>query len=120
MVDTAANSGVRPAASKGLAPVDTDADSTPDWLDADSDADGRLDIAERDASQPQSVTSTTDTDGDGLLDIFEHGSVNDGYYVHDGIVATSGSGMPACPSSTPCRHGSINARSRRPLPPSRR
>ncbi|PQJ61593.1 GEVED domain-containing protein [Photobacterium angustum] len=65
----------------GLTPVNTDAtalvnsDTVPDYVDADSDADGVADVAENGPSHPDSITSTTDTDGDGLLDIFD--SIND-------------------------------------------
>ncbi|WP_206780968.1 GEVED domain-containing protein [Photobacterium angustum] len=61
----------------GLTPVNTDAtalvnsDTVPDYVDADSDADGIDDVAENGPSHPNSVTSTVDTDGDGLLDIFD-------------------------------------------------
>jgi VCBS repeat-containing protein len=72
----------------GLTPVNTDAgatttDATPDYLDSDSDNDGKADITERGDGQPISITSTTDSDQDGLLDIFEAGSVNDGFDVND-------------------------------------
>ncbi|MGQ7248413.1 Ig-like domain-containing protein [Halomonas sp. V046] len=71
------------AASVGLTPVDTDADKTADYLDADSDNDGVLDIAERSEKGPTSITDSTDTDGDGLLDIFEGTDADDGYDVND-------------------------------------
>ena len=76
------------ASSLGLTPVNSDAgaattDTTPDYLDSDSDNDGMLDIAERGDGAPSSITSTTDTDGDGLLDIFEGANVNDGFDVND-------------------------------------
>ncbi len=64
----------------GLSPVNTDAtstiparvDTTPDYLDTDSDGDGVLDIAENgpDSIHPGAGAST-DTDGDGLWDIFD-------------------------------------------------
>ncbi len=64
----------------GLSPVNTDAastiparvDTTPDYLDTDSDGDSVLDIAENgpDSIHPGSGAST-DTDGDGLWDIFD-------------------------------------------------
>ncbi|WP_332608971.1 tandem-95 repeat protein, partial [Achromobacter sp. ESBL13] len=83
------------AASLGLTPVDSDGDGTKDFYDADSDNDGTADVAERGDGQATSVTSTTDTDQDGLLNIFEHGTVNDGFAVQDGNVITSGSGLTA-------------------------
>ncbi|MBO6656084.1 MAG: DUF4347 domain-containing protein [Pseudomonadales bacterium] len=61
----------------GLSPVDTDGDGIDDFIDTDSDQDGRPDVAERDDIQPVFVSDTTDTDGDGLLDIFEGSNVND-------------------------------------------
>ncbi|WP_156673558.1 GEVED domain-containing protein [Photobacterium aquimaris] len=64
----------------GLIPVNTDAtssiairvDTTPDYIDIDSDGDGVLDIAENgpDNIHPGSGANT-DTDGDGLWDIFD-------------------------------------------------
>ena len=64
----------------GLIPVNTDAmssialrvDTTPDYIDTDSDGDGVLDIAENgpDNIHPGSGANT-DTDGDGLWDIFD-------------------------------------------------
>lgn len=62
---------------EGLTPVNTDsslpsnADSTPDYVDDDSDGDGISDIGENGPNHPNSITSSTDTDGDGLLDIFD-------------------------------------------------
>ena len=70
-------------ASKGLTAVNSDGLDNADYLDIDSDNDTKLDITERGDGQPTSVTSTTDTDKDGLLDIFEAGTVNDGFDVND-------------------------------------
>ncbi|WP_144006699.1 DUF4347 domain-containing protein, partial [Pelomonas sp. KK5] len=81
------------AASIGLIPVVTYGGGNADYVDTDSDGDGKLDITERGDGQPTSITSTTDTDHDGLLDIFEHGSASDGYDANDGQVTTSGSGL---------------------------
>ena len=69
--------------ASGLTPVDTDKDGTPDIKDANSDNDAKSDVAERGDGQPVSLTSLLDTDRDGLLNIFEGGSVNDGYVVSD-------------------------------------
>jgi VCBS repeat-containing protein len=69
--------------SNGLTPVNTDGTDAADYLDADSENDGRADIAERGDGQPASITSTIDTDKDGLLDIFEAGTVNDGFDAND-------------------------------------
>jgi hypothetical protein len=72
-----------PGAGEGLTPVDTDSDGTADVLDADSDNDGLLDVAERGDGQPVSVTASTDSDGDGLLDIFEGSNALDGFDAND-------------------------------------
>ncbi len=77
------------AGSGGLTPVNTDGADLADYLDADSDNDGKADITERGDGQPTSVTSTTDTDGDGLLDIFEAGTPNDGNDPNDNNVTTA-------------------------------
>ncbi|MEJ8856076.1 DUF4347 domain-containing protein [Variovorax robiniae] len=78
-----ANVGNKTAAgSKGLTPADTDGDATPDFLDSDSDNDGKLDIVERGDGAPTSITSTADSDGDGLLDIFEGSNPNNGFVVN--------------------------------------
>jgi large repetitive protein len=79
--DTTLSSGA--AGSLGLTPVNTDGADSTDYLDADSDNDGKADITERGDGQPTSLASMTDTDKDGLLDIFEAGSVNDGFDVND-------------------------------------
>ncbi len=77
------------AGSGGLTPVNTDGADLADYLDNDSDNDGKADITERGDGQPTSVTSTTDTDGDGLFNIFEAGTVSDGNDVNDGNVTTA-------------------------------
>jgi len=64
-------------------PNDDDGDTTPDYLDTDSDGDGTDDIAENGDSD--NVASGTDSDGDGLDDNFEGSDVNDGYDVNDEI-----------------------------------
>jgi VCBS repeat-containing protein len=84
--DTTRTSGA--AGSLGLTPVNTDAgaatpDTVADYLDSDSDNDGRADITERGGTAPTSVTSSVDTDQDGLIDIFEAGSASDGFDVND-------------------------------------
>ncbi len=60
---------------EGLVPVDTDGDSTPDFLDTDSDNDGIPDSTEaydynRDGI-PDIVPSGNDSDGDGLDDAYD-------------------------------------------------
>jgi hypothetical protein len=84
---------------------DRDGDTTPDYLDTDSDGDGTFDIGENqisdavdaalDANTGSSTNGTpdgivdpssfVDSDGDGLADIFEGADVNDGYDVNDEI-----------------------------------
>lgn len=61
----------------GLTPVDIDQDGTADYLDADSDNDGQLDIAERGDGGPTANATFEDADGDGLDDDFEGVDVND-------------------------------------------
>ncbi len=58
------NSGLNSAyvATNGLAPVNSDMDDTPDYLDTDSDNDGEFDIAE-------AGFEMADADGDGRVDI---------------------------------------------------
>lgn len=62
---------------------DDDGDTTPDYLDTDSDGDGTPDIQENGDSD--NTVSGTDSDGDGLDDNFEGSDVNDGYDVNDEI-----------------------------------
>ena len=72
----------------GLTPVDSDrstedgdgTQSLPDFLDADSDQDGKTDQVE---SGLAAATSTDDTDQDGLLDAYEGADVDDGFDVND-------------------------------------
>ncbi|QOD60866.1 T9SS type A sorting domain-containing protein [Polaribacter haliotis] len=67
-------------------PVNTDNDSgpiNPDYLDLDSDNDGKPDIQENGDSD--NAISGNDSDGDGLDDNFEGSNVNDGYDVNDEI-----------------------------------
>ncbi len=80
---------IDPAASAGLTPVNTDSDATADYLDTDSDNDGRLDIAERGDGGPTANPTFEDADGDGLDDDFEGADANDGYDVNDENVATA-------------------------------
>lgn len=74
-----------------VAPVNTDAlignnaDTKPDYLDTDSDGDGKLDATESGFS-----TVTTDTNGDGIRD-----SVNASYANPDGAVTTTLAGILA-------------------------
>ncbi|QVY64040.1 T9SS type A sorting domain-containing protein [Polaribacter sp. Q13] len=69
---------------KVFIPVDTDGDKIPDYLDADSDNDGILDIAENGA--PRNTLAGKDTDGDGLDDAFDDNTDNPtiGFTVNDG------------------------------------
>ncbi|WP_417872004.1 T9SS type A sorting domain-containing protein [Winogradskyella sp.] len=83
-----ANNGVNSAYLGGLTPVNTDtitgnnADGLPDYLDTDSDGDGKSDRLEAGFG---SAASGFDADNDGLDDVFEHGSTTDGFVVNDGI-----------------------------------
>ncbi|WKD86782.1 Alpha-agarase [Polaribacter huanghezhanensis] len=83
------NNGVNSAYLGGLTPRNTDAitqngatDNLPDYLDTDSDNDGKLDRLEAGFG---SAASGNDADNDGLDDLFEHGSTTDGFVVNDGI-----------------------------------
>ncbi|MBI5372471.1 MAG: T9SS type A sorting domain-containing protein [Sphingobacteriales bacterium] len=66
----------------GIHPVDTDSDTTPDYLDSDTDGDGLPDIVEGNdlnlnGLQDDLVTLTgIDTDGDGLDDRFDNNNSN--------------------------------------------
>ncbi|WP_299667709.1 LamG-like jellyroll fold domain-containing protein [uncultured Polaribacter sp.] len=64
-------------------PNNHDTIDTPDYLDTDSDNDGKPDIEENGDSND--VISGIDTDGDGLDDNFEGANKNDGYDVNDEI-----------------------------------
>ncbi|WP_452219508.1 LamG-like jellyroll fold domain-containing protein [Lacinutrix salivirga] len=66
----------------GIIPEDTDGDSTPDYLDTDSDADGIPDIRENGMAN---TASATDTDNDGLSNTFEGSNNNDPYDSNDEI-----------------------------------
>ncbi|MBU2975789.1 gliding motility-associated C-terminal domain-containing protein [Zobellia sp. B3R18] len=72
----------------GLTPVDTDGDLIPDYLDADSDADGVSDVEE--AGQGTMVDPLADADGDGLNDAYDDTTA--GYDVNNdldtGAIAT--------------------------------
>lgn len=57
----ASTKGIYPSYASGLTPVDTDGDGTPDYLDLDSDGDGRFDIVE-------SGGNLTDANKDGRTD----------------------------------------------------
>ncbi len=105
--------------SLGLTPGNTDSADVADYLDSDSDNDGKLDITERGDGQPTSITSTIDTDGDGLLNIFEAGSVNDGFDVNDsnrtattlnlaGVPALNATGSNAVPLTTDLLFRDVN------------
>jgi len=84
-----ANDGLNSAYPDGLTPVDTDEDSTPDYIDLDSDNDTVPDNNEGndfdfDGTPDQTYTGV-DTDGDGLDDGYEGSDVNDGFDVNDEI-----------------------------------
>ena len=69
--------------------VNTDGDTLPDYRDTDSDADGTLDSAE---GLTTINAGTGDIDGDGLLDLYENGTVNDGFVVNEGFSNPAASG----------------------------
>ncbi|MEL6374520.1 MAG: DUF4347 domain-containing protein, partial [Pseudomonadota bacterium] len=87
------------AADARIAPVNTDAagtvgvtyadDTTPDYLDTDSDGDGLTDNAENGLGQAAIANgtlsnATNDADGDGLFDQYENnGGNNDGFVVNE-------------------------------------
>jgi len=83
------------AGSLGLTPVDTDIDGDADFIDTDSDNDLLSDAAERGDGQQATIatglsaTAGNDTDGDGLFDVFEDGTVSDGFDVNDSNVTTA-------------------------------
>ncbi|MEL6383342.1 MAG: DUF4347 domain-containing protein, partial [Cyanobacteria bacterium J06626_18] len=80
-------------ASVGIDPItNTDGVDEVDYLDADSDNDTIDDIAERGDGQPITIISNADADGDGLLDIFEGGTLNDGFDVNDSAIAGDNGG----------------------------
>jgi large repetitive protein len=113
----------------GLTPVNTDSgatttDTTPDYLDSDSDNDGLSDAAERGTAGPTTAatglsTLATDADGDGLFDVFEGTSTNDGFDVNDenrdattinldGVPALNASGSNAVPFTTDLLFRDVN------------
>ncbi|NNL16081.1 MAG: T9SS type A sorting domain-containing protein [Flavobacteriaceae bacterium] len=83
--------GTNTAYTGGITPEDTDADGTPDYLDADSDNDGLPDIQENGMANG---LLGTDTDSDGLDDNFEGGNLNDPFDVNDEINNPSSSILP--------------------------
>jgi uncharacterized repeat protein (TIGR01451 family) len=95
---------------KGIAPVDTDSDTIPDYLDADTDSDGLIDRIEGNdlnlnGKQDDIVTLTGfDTDGDGLDNRFDKNNNNadatSAYMGNRGSTA----GSPAPGSITTVQH----------------
>jgi len=99
--DTPPNGDTGETGSLGLTPVNSDddattSDTTPDYLDTDSDNDGRNDTLEGGlGTAPATGLSgaMTDTDGDGLFDVFEaqlSGNVNDGFVVNENTLPLDG------------------------------
>ena len=83
---------------EGLTPVDTDrtlstADNIADYLDSDSDNDGRSDLAEA-GHTASNLDADADSDRDGLKDIFEGADLNDTFDVNDEIDAPLNSKLP--------------------------
>ena len=70
---------------EGLTPINTDLVDEVDYLDADSDNDGTLDIAENGFAANTVAADAADEDGDGLKDVFESDTPGDGYDVNDAI-----------------------------------
>ncbi len=76
---------------EGLTVVDTDGDTTPDFLDTDSENDGISDADEAGHGVSQaSIDASADTDEDGLMDVVEGADASDGYDVNDENVNGSG------------------------------
>src|SRR5690606_11009305 len=75
----------------GITPVDTDGDTTPDYLDLDSDNDGDLDTVEAydtdNDGVANKVKSGVDADKDGLDDAFDNN--NGGYNPSNGQTPNS-------------------------------
>lgn len=97
----------------GIHPVDTDSDTVPDYLDADTDGDGLADIIEGNdlnlnGQQDDLVTLTgTDTDGDGLDDRFDNNNSSaepTSAYMGDGGIT---SGDPTPGSVTTVQHTAV-------------
>ena len=63
---------------EGTAPVDTDSDGTPDYLDTDTDGDGIPDSVEDYGCTGTAPCTPTDTDGDGIPNHKDLDSDNDG------------------------------------------
>ncbi|MGL4636686.1 MAG: Ig-like domain-containing protein [Beijerinckiaceae bacterium] len=110
--------------SNGLIPVNTDSTDSADYLDTDSDNDGKLDAAERGTAGPTTAatglsTAANDADGDGLFDVFEGASTTDGFDVNDenrtaaaialsGVPALNASGSNAVPLVTDSSFRDVN------------
>ncbi|RAJ12147.1 LamG-like jellyroll fold domain-containing protein [Olleya aquimaris] len=78
--------------SNGIDVVDTDGDRIPDYLDFDSDKDGKLDIEEN--GMVNTIGVFTDTDNDGLDNVFEGSNTSDPLDVNDQIDNPSASVLP--------------------------
>jgi hypothetical protein len=87
-----------------LTPVDTDGDSTPDYLDLDTDNDGQIDIIECNDNNfnglaDDNITLTNlDTDGDGLDNRFDNDNTN--HKVTSSNMGTAGSFTGPAPTGT--------------------
>lgn len=86
----------------GITPFDKDGDSTPDYIDTDTDNDGVPDRNEGDRNNPfVTVTQSTidnsgDTDGDGLMNIFDNVTITSltaGNYYKNVTMGNMGAGV---------------------------
>ncbi|MEL7274455.1 MAG: DUF4347 domain-containing protein, partial [Pseudomonadota bacterium] len=91
--------------SVGLTPVNTDgntppagvtitADTTPDYLDTDSDGDGVDDVDENGLGVAQVAPNDADADGDGLKDAYENAIAGNNTQANDGFVVNEGVANP--------------------------
>ncbi len=86
-------SGVDTNYPNGLRPEDTDTDTTPDYLDTDSDNDAIDDVVE--AGQGTMVDPLADADNDGLNDAFDDTAGNDvNNDLDTGAIATDNDDIP--------------------------
>ncbi|AOW21000.1 hypothetical protein LPB138_10060 [Urechidicola croceus] len=91
--------GIPSSAGTGLTPINTDADTTPDYLDLDSDNDGLFDVVEYDGIGSSDIDldgvgDGSDDDSDGILNAYDD-LVGFGFMTYfDPIDVTDGDGIP--------------------------